>query len=129
MRDFLILSQDDDAMIDAERTKFTAKVEPLCGGNYWKVELLTDCDTFNAGIYHEKADAQREVKRLFRTLKQFKEGKTQDTAFAFSDGEVSALELLNLFEIYQERDLIKYKEVTNSVKSCLEVCLKKLHEV
>ena len=108
-KDFIILDSDNEALFDAMSEKFTAKVKPLCGDNFFKVELQTGegetSDYFNGGIYDDKHTAQREVKRLHKVLKQFKQGKLKGVdAFKFADSEISALELLNLFELYSELD-------------------------
>lgn len=102
-QDFLLIDGDGDAMIDAMSEHFTAKVLPVCNGNFYKIELQTENDYFNAGIYQERDDAEREVKRLYKTLKDFKKGKLKDIdGFMFAESDVSALELLSLFEIYNE---------------------------
>ena len=109
-KDFIILDSDNEALFDAMSEHFTAKVKPLCGGgNYWKVGLLTGegetSDYFNAAIYDTREEAQSEIKRLYKVLKKFKRGKLKGVdAFKFADSEISALELLNLFELYSELD-------------------------
>ena len=109
--DFLIIDADNEALFDAMSEKFTAKVIPICGRNFFKVEIETGegetSDFFNGGIYQDKQTAQREVKRLYRTLKQFKQGKRDVNAFQFADSDVSVLELLTLVEIYSELDRAK----------------------
>ena len=73
-KDFIILDSDNEPLFDAMSEHFTAKVKPLCGDNYWKVELLTGegetSDFFNGGIYQNQHTAQPEVKRLYRTARQ-----------------------------------------------------------
>ena len=104
--DFLIIDADGNSVIDAMTEHFTAKVIPICGRNFFKVEIETENDYFNGGIYQDKQTAQREVKRLYRTL-QFKQGKRDVNAFQFADSDVSVLELLTLVEIYSELDRAK----------------------
>ena len=105
MKDFLIIDSDGEELFDAMSEKFKTKVVSICGNQFYKVELQTSNDYFNGGVYCEKADAEREVKRLYRTLEQFKQGKLKGVdAFKFADSEISALELLNLFELYSELD-------------------------
>ena len=108
-KDFIILDSDNEALFDAMSEKFTAKVKPLCGDNFFKVELQTGegetSDFHNGGIYDDKHTAQREVKRLYYSLKKFRQGKCGEVnAFAFKESDISALELLNLFELHNELD-------------------------
>ena len=107
MTDFLIIDGDNEPLFDAMTEHFTAKVKPLCGDNFFKVELQTGegetSDFHNGGIYDDKNTAQREVKRLYRSLEKFRRGKCGEVnAFAFKPSDVSVLELLNLYEIYGE---------------------------
>lgn len=105
MKDFLIISQNDLALIDAMVQEFKVKILPVCGNNFYKIELQTNSEIFNAAIYDEKTDAKREVKRLYKVLRDFKQGKTGEVnAFKFLDGEVDPLELLNCFEVHSELD-------------------------
>ena len=128
-KDFIILDSDNEALFDAMSEKFTAKVKPLCGDNFFKVELQTGegetSDFHNGGIYDDKHTAQREVKRLYRTLKKFRQGKLKGVdAFKFADSEISALELLNLFELHNELD--RAKKLRNARMSAVEDCICKV---
>ena len=126
-KDFIILDSDNEALFDAMSEHFTAKVKPLCGGgNYWKVELLTGegetSDYFNAAIYDTREEAQSEIKRLYKVLKKFKRGKLKGVdAFKFADSEISALELLNLFELHSELDTANLKAISrmSAVEDCI----------
>ena len=106
--DFLIIDADNEPLFDAMTEHFTAKVIPLCGDNFFKIELQTDSDTFNGGIYDTREEAQAELKRLYKVLKKFKQGKYKKiNAFGFKESDISALELLNLFELHSELDRAK----------------------
>ena len=105
--EFFILDGDGEELFDAMSEHFKTKVVSICGNQIHKVEIETGegetSDYFNGGVYCEKADAQREVKRLYRTIQQFRQGKCgKVNAFAFKPSDVSTLELLNLYEIYGE---------------------------
>ena len=39
--DFLIIDADNEALFDAMTEHFTAKVIPICGRNFFKVEIET----------------------------------------------------------------------------------------
>ena len=130
-KDFIILDSDNEPLFDAMSEHFTAKVKPLCGDNFFKVELQTGegetSDFHNGGIYDDKHTAQNEVKRLYRTLQQFKQGKLKGVdAFKFADSEISALELLNLFELYSELDTTK--KLRNARMSAVEDCICKVED-
>ena len=121
-KDFIILDSDNEALFDAMSEKFKTKVVSICGNQFYKVELQTSNDYFNGGVYCEKADAEREVKRLYRTLEQFKQGKLKGVdAFKFADSEISALELLNLFELHSELDTANQKAISrmSAVEDCI----------
>ena len=128
--DFLIIDADNEALFDAMTEHFTAKVKPLCG--YWKIELQTDSDTFNAAIYDTREEAQSELKRLYKVLKKFKQGKYKKiNAFGFKESDISALDLLNLFELHSELDTANQKSISRTVAAidCIdevEVFLDKL---
>ena len=124
MEDFLIIDADNEPLFDAMTERFTAKVIPICGNKFFKVEIETENDYFNGGIYQDKQTAQREVKRLYRTLKQFKQGKRDVNAFQFADSDVSVLELLTLVEIYSELD--RAKKLRGARMSAVEDCICKV---
>ena len=121
--DFLIIDADNEALFDAMSEKFTAKVIPICGNQFFKVEIETENDYFNGGIYQDKQTAQREVKRLYRTL-QFKQGKRDVNAFQFADNDISVLELLTLVEIYSELD--RAHKLRGARMSAVEYCICKV---
>ena len=124
MEDFLIIDADGNSVIDAMTEHFTAKVIPICGRNFFKVEIETENDYFNGGIYQDKQTAQREVKRLYRTLKQFKQGKRDVNAFQFADNDISVLELLTLVEIYSELD--RAKKLRGARMSAVDNCIREV---
>ena len=128
-KDFIILDSDENALFDAMSEKFTAKVTPICGNQFFKVEVETGegetSDFFNAAIYDDKHTAQREVKRLYRTLKKFRQGKCGEVnAFAFKPSDVTALEILTSFEIHSELD--RAKKLRNARMSAVEDCICKV---
>ena len=129
MKDFLIVDADNEALFDAMSEKFKTKVISICGNQFHKVELLTGegetSDFFNAAIYADKRKAQREVKRLYRTLKKFRQGKCGEVnAFAFKPSDVTALEILTSFEIHSELD--RAKKLRNARMSAVEDCICKV---
>ena len=130
-KDFIILDSDENALFDAMTEHFTAKVKSLCGGNYWKVELLTGegetSDFFNAAIYDDKHTAQAELKRLYRTIQQFRQGKCGEVnAFGFKPSDVTALELLTSFEIHSE--LNTANKISAARMSAVEDCITNLQK-
>ena len=121
-KDFLIIDADGNSVIDAMAEHFTAKVKPIYGNNFFKVELETADDYFNCGVYNDKHTAQAELDRMYKTLKKFKRGECGNIdAFRFKDSDVSAIELLTLVEVCNELD--RAKKLRGARMSAVDDCI------
>lgn len=121
-KDFLIIDGDNEPLFDAMTEHFTAKVKPIYGNHFFKVEIETADDYFNCGVYNDKHTAQAELDRMYKTLKKFKRGEYGNIdAFQFKDSDVSAIELLTLVEVCNELD--RAKKLRGARMSAVDDCI------
>ena len=99
MKEFIIFSQDSQALLDAEKEQFTPKIFKV-GDEFYKVTLFTRDDYFNCGIYDSFYQAKLEIERLYRELNHSK-----NNAFKFQDvqDDITPLQVLDSIELLHEQ--------------------------
>ena len=97
MKEFIIFSQDSQALLDAEKEQFTPKIFKV-GDEFYKVTLFTRDDYFNCGIYDSFYQAKSEIKRLRRALQN-----PNVSAFGFAENDITPLQVLDSIELLHEQ--------------------------
>ena len=91
MKEFIIFSQDSQALLDAEKEQFTPKIFKV-GDEFYKVTLFTRDDYFNCGIYDSFYQAKR------RALQN-----SNVSAFGFAENDITPLQVLDSIELLHEQ--------------------------